>query len=607
MAAVAPSPAQPPRELSRPASASSSRRASEGKSEEKPSAATINVVDVSEEQKATDDKSPKKEDSKSPKAPTRPPIRPSLPSKFDLELNPFEQSFRASSHHDSTGSLSDREKSSKRNSPPRGGDETSTKHNALPPLSSLTSPAAADPSQFPWLASQSLRTGPLSPAMLAGPQGQQGNNRNGENGANNGNGNGEHQAFDSSQFRTGFTPGTGSGFTPGYNSLMNGSNFSNLPLPSPNTAAFLNMVTNATPLGEGEQGGAPSNDQSNNGGDAQQQPPHHAPSGLPPHMQPQHGGMGPYSQQGEQQDTITPGTFSALTGAINDMNRANSNGHHVQQGPPPPPHHGMPPHQPPYYNMNGPAPHHQMQQHHSNGPPGMPPHGHPPHHIDYAQQSANAASQAANGLFLLSQAHQELSKREEEGRGSTPLMNKRTSVGAVPPGSGKGPQASGSAPAPSTATAAAGQKRKSDAGNVGASAPAAKGKKGKKAAAAAAAAATGPSPTVKKDESTSPSFSGVMDDDDDDGEPRMVNGKPETEEDKRKNFLERNRQAALKCRQRKKAWLTELQQKVDSLSTENEALQRTIGGLHDEVGRLTALLMQRDGAMGVQPYGRPIR
>lgn len=66
--------------------------------------------------------------------------------------------------------------------------------------------------------------------------------------------------------------------------------------------------------------------------------------------------------------------------------------------------------------------------------------------------------------------------------------------------------------------------------------------------------------------------------------------------------------AALKCRQRKKAWLTELQHKVDSLSTENEALQRTIGGLHDEVGRLTALLMQRDGAMGVpQPYGRPIR
>jgi ATF/CREB family transcription factor len=69
--------------------------------------------------------------------------------------------------------------------------------------------------------------------------------------------------------------------------------------------------------------------------------------------------------------------------------------------------------------------------------------------------------------------------------------------------------------------------------------------------------------------------------------------------------------AALKCRQRKKAWLTELQQKVDSLATENEALQRTIGGLHDEVGRLTSLLMQRDGAMGIQQqqqaYGRPIR
>ena len=65
--------------------------------------------------------------------------------------------------------------------------------------------------------------------------------------------------------------------------------------------------------------------------------------------------------------------------------------------------------------------------------------------------------------------------------------------------------------------------------------------------------------------------------------------------------------AALKCRQRKKAWLTELQQKVDSLSTENEALQRTVGGLHEEIGRLTTLLMQRDQGMGQQAYGRPIR
>jgi len=439
-------------------------------------------------------------DEKAPSpTPQRPSIRPvpaasAMRSNFDLELNPFEQSFLVSSHHGSSSSVSD--KGGKRSSPPRGGDETSMRHNALPPLSSLTSPAAADPSQFPWLAAQSLRTGPLSPAMLGGPnqQGQNGNRNN------NNNENGEHQAFDPSNFRTGFTPGTGSGFTPGYNSLMNGNNFSSLPLPSPNTAAFLNMVTNSTPLGDGEgptqnqNQGQNQNQENQQGGQA---------SAVPPHMQ-SHGNMASYSQNGGDQETITPGTFSALTGALNDMNRAN--GQQQQSGPP-----GLG--APPYYNMNGPAPHHQMQQ-----MQGHPQHHQPPH-IDYAQQSANAASQAANGLFLLSQAHQELSKREEEGK---PLSGKRTSVGAVPPGSGKLP-----GPAP----VAAGGKRKSDVGVTGGTGGKG-GKKGKKAAAEA---------VMMKDESASPSFSMMMDDDDD-GEPRMINGKPETEEDKRKNFLERNRQ-----------------------------------------------------------------
>jgi ATF/CREB family transcription factor len=305
---------------------------------------------------------------------------------------------------------------------------------------------------------------------------------------------------------------------------MGNTNFSNLPLPSPNTAAFLNMVTNSTPLGEGETG--------ENQGDGQQQQGQGHPQGptaLPPHMQ-----GAPYSHAGDQ-ETITPGTFSALTGALNDMNRQNGQQQQQQhQGPPP----GLG--APPYYNMNGPAPHHQMH--------GMPPHPHPhpSHHhphIDYAQQSANAASQAANGLFLLSQAHQELSKREEEGRGPSPLSAKRTSVGAVPPGSGKGP-GPGSNPAVNTAnlpgpsgSGSTGQKRKSDVGITAGGGPGGKGaKKGKKGVTDAAAAAA----VVKKDESASPSFS--MMDDDDDGEPRMINGRPETEEEKRKNFLERNRQ-----------------------------------------------------------------
>ncbi|KAH9442930.1 hypothetical protein MJO28_014257 [Puccinia striiformis f. sp. tritici] len=68
-------------------------------------------------------------------------------------------------------------------------------------------------------------------------------------------------------------------------------------------------------------------------------------------------------------------------------------------------------------------------------------------------------------------------------------------------------------------------------------------------------------------------------------------GKPETEEEKRKNFLERNRQAALKCRQRKKAWLANLQTKVEYLSTENESLQLTINQLREEIDSFRSILV----------------
>ncbi|EGG06893.1 uncharacterized protein MELLADRAFT_106426 [Melampsora larici-populina 98AG31] len=68
-------------------------------------------------------------------------------------------------------------------------------------------------------------------------------------------------------------------------------------------------------------------------------------------------------------------------------------------------------------------------------------------------------------------------------------------------------------------------------------------------------------------------------------------GKGETEEEKRKNFLERNRQAALKCRQRKKAWLANLQSKVESLERENEGLEMTIGRLREEIESIRSILL----------------
>ncbi|GAN03997.1 hypothetical protein MAM1_0053c03453 [Mucor ambiguus] len=65
---------------------------------------------------------------------------------------------------------------------------------------------------------------------------------------------------------------------------------------------------------------------------------------------------------------------------------------------------------------------------------------------------------------------------------------------------------------------------------------------------------------------------------------------PEDEE-KRKNFLERNRIAALKCRQRKKQWLQNLQTKVEYLAADNEQFHMQANALRDEVIRLKTLLM----------------
>lgn len=465
----------------------------------------------------------------------RPPIRPNAVarSRLEQEPNPFEQSFR-DSHGPGRPGTSDRD------TPPRGTDATSTRHNALPPLSSLTSPAAADPTQFPWLANQSLRSGPLSPAMLTGPQGANQSSTSNNLRSNEANADG---GFESSSFRTGFTPGTGSGFTPGYNSFIN-SSLNSLPIPSPNTAAFLNSITNVTPLGESSevaqaaaaaaaqaQGQTASNSssasQTSQPATEQLQPP----SAIPPHMQPHSHHPHPLSHAHSPannhsahpgQDTITPNTLNALTGVFGDMSRASAGapgqnqffapsmsahpGHPGHPGHPHTAHPGMP-------GVAGvPGVH---------GVPGHPGVQLPMGYVDYAQHNANAASQAANGLFLLSQAHQELSKREEaEG---TPGSGIGGPTGRSTRG-GKG----ANTPTPQT-----GSKRKSDGAARG------NAKKGKKATGAAAAASI---QAQKKGGSTSGSGNGS--EDEEDGSDRK-DQKFETEEEKRKNFLERNRQG--KC------------------------------------------------------------
>ncbi|KAI9245994.1 hypothetical protein BY458DRAFT_446985 [Sporodiniella umbellata] len=73
---------------------------------------------------------------------------------------------------------------------------------------------------------------------------------------------------------------------------------------------------------------------------------------------------------------------------------------------------------------------------------------------------------------------------------------------------------------------------------------------------------------------------------------KTVKKNEKTEEDlKRKNFLERNRIAALKCRQRKKQWLENLQSKVEFLTNDNEQYHLEINALRQELIRLKSLLL----------------
>ncbi|KAM0333138.1 hypothetical protein ACHAQA_001797 [Verticillium albo-atrum] len=76
-----------------------------------------------------------------------------------------------------------------------------------------------------------------------------------------------------------------------------------------------------------------------------------------------------------------------------------------------------------------------------------------------------------------------------------------------------------------------------------------------------------------------------------------------TDEEKRKNFLERNRVAALKCRQRKKQWLANLQTKVEMFSTENDALSTQITQLREEVVNLKTLLLAHKDCPVTQQQG----
>ncbi|KIO33980.1 hypothetical protein M407DRAFT_17240 [Tulasnella calospora MUT 4182] len=560
-------------------------------------------------------------------APVRPPPRPFRRANLSLEQNPFEVSFsqsstsgvqpgspRTKSNNSNAGSnVNGNSNTTSENDDPNnhsrnpsdaganaGGQKTSPKPT-LPPISAIDEPSREGGPSFPWGFSAvlndntgSLRSGPLSPAMLPGPR-QDGSTATAAGGAG-GHGT-SHGYFDapSLTFRTGLTPGIGrTGLTP----LVGGP--ASFPPPSPNTAAFLAMVTNP--------GGATGQQVSQLTGGA----------------------------------TITPNTLSALTGTLmqhvnatsgadSASNAANGAGNPSTAG----------------QAQNGPAaaggPGNQAGAHpiavsHTFGAQNpvvngaysqtgaSEPGGFRPPMDSYSGAAQNAAAAAANGLFLLSQAHQELTKREEQQQAQAAAQAEAAAAAA---NNARGPSSRRGSTMASTASTsnntAAGNghnKRKSGDATAPAQAPRPSGKRARGSTASSTAAATSPThPTRqssrrKKTAEVSVSFdqlemdSPEQDDmsvDEDDIEnmltegmaPTALGGGPgragskkfETEEEKRRNFLERNRQAALKCRQRKKAWLTQLQQQVEYLKTENERLQGTIVSMRDEVTRLSAVVV----------------
>ncbi|KAL8279183.1 hypothetical protein RQP46_008439 [Phenoliferia psychrophenolica] len=535
---------------------------------------------------------------------------------LDHEPNPFEQSFSGPRHSLSTtehatqlaksreptvnaiaGSSSIAPRRARSTSPTSAAFPRLTPGGVhrLPPFGAIQTPGG-DLTNFSW--GDSLRTGPLSPALLNGPA---------------------HSAaalFDPSSIRTGLTPLAGN---------------VSFPPPSPATAALFAMMTNNTP------------------GTAD---PALAGGGPRPHEGPNEGNH----FEASFARAATDQTSDASGRSSRDNAAAHEYPSHVQGGPMNPAHRSLLATQ-----INGQLPRaiapqvmhpSQLGNSHHAYIPQRGPYGEPIHHAQvlaqqqqqqhppaqqlqqYGQQpyysqpsSGNATANGSgnpqqqpprtafenpqqppqqyggqNPLYLLSQA-QDLSTHNDDAvvaaaalsnlsgpsyiadpmgsmipatvaggqLGGPPSMLLKQSVPPSAPLKGK--RGGGPVAPPPPPPAAANKRKKAPATDNEDRKPpiAKKGRRGKSA---------------QQDDD--------LDDMDDPGDEGSMSPQPhnpnETEEEKRKNFLERNRQAALKCRQRKKAWLANLQSKVEILTGDNETLQSTVTNLKDEVASLRAIL-----------------
>jgi len=372
---------------------------------------------------------------------------------FSLEPNVFEQSF--------TGG--------------NGTAETPGGRPILPPVANITSPAPLPGITPGWQLSNSLRQGPLSPAMLSGPTGQSDYFGEGFRG---------FPTPNESSLRTGLTPGGG------------GSMF---PAPSPNTQAIFNLQSAGVTPGTGDfqaaalRAAAQSNHNKHNTSGAPTSQPEGATAGMDHNNK--------FQLQQQQRGQNDPYANHDVSSAANDLlSFASQNGGARNNQP----QFSMPP---------------QQQNVHAGHMP-VQPVGQNNHARRDTKGSINSMGTAETGDF------------SESGQ-------------------------------------TAGNKRKNDDGPKGSR---------KKSNAA---------PSMDDD-----MMGGDSDDDMDiKDEETHKDGRKMTDEEKRKNFLERNRVAALKCRQRKKQWLANLQAKVELFSTENDALSATVTQLREEIVNLKTLLL----------------
>ncbi|KAI8645413.1 hypothetical protein BD408DRAFT_338766 [Parasitella parasitica] len=75
------------------------------------------------------------------------------------------------------------------------------------------------------------------------------------------------------------------------------------------------------------------------------------------------------------------------------------------------------------------------------------------------------------------------------------------------------------------------------------------------------------------------------------GRKRRIVFEGDDAEDRRKKFLERNRVAAYKCRQKKKNWMQDLEQKAELQNNQNEELRKLVAMLKEESMYLRNLLL----------------